>query len=79
MKEKKRSFFLSLFAQNMGQQARLVEMVTVIIFILLILVTGWLWQYKIELSDVREGKRIVIAKINIFELLLSKSRMGIPN
>jgi hypothetical protein len=72
MKEKKQK-------QNMGQQARLVEMVTVIIFILLILVTGWLWQYKIELSDVREGKRIVIAKINIFELLLSKSRMGIPN
>ena len=72
MKEKIRGFFLSLLTQDMAKQASQVEFLTLIIFIILLLVTGWFWQYQIELTSLQEGKRVVVGRMNIFELLLSK-------
>jgi hypothetical protein len=60
MRSKIKEFFESLFTQDMGRQARQVEVLTIIVFIILLFVIGFLWQYK------------VVDQLNIFELLLSK-------
>ena len=60
MRSKIKEFFESLFTQDMGRQARQVEALTIIVFIILLFVIGFLWQYK------------VVDQLNIFELLLSK-------
>ena len=72
MREKVKKFFLSLLAQDMARQARQVEVITVLVFLFLLLTAGLLWQYKIELTAPSDGGRIIVAKMNIFELLLSK-------
>jgi threonine/homoserine/homoserine lactone efflux protein len=74
MREKIKNFFLSLLSQDMAQQAREVEILTLVIFALLLIVVGFLWQYQIELTRLQEGKRIPVGKMNVFELLLSKGR-----
>lgn len=72
MKGKLKNFFTSLLTQDMAKQARQVEIITVLVFIALLIVIGLLWQYQIELTALKDGQRIVVAKMNIFELLLSK-------
>jgi len=72
MREKMRNFFLSLLTQDMAKQARQVEVLTILIFFLMLGVVWSLWQYKIELTAFSEGQRVVIGKLNIFELLLSR-------
>lgn len=72
MREKVKQFFISLMSQDMGKQARQVEFLTVVVFILLLVLVGFLWQYKIEITTFENGQRVVIGKMNIFELLLSK-------
>lgn len=72
MIEKIRKFFISLLEQDMAKQARQVEIITILIFIVLLVVIGLLWQYQIELTALKDGQRIVVAKMNVFELLLSK-------
>jgi hypothetical protein len=72
MREKIRKFFISLLTQDMAKQARQVEIITALAFIALLIVVGLLWQYQIELTALKDGQRIVVAKMNIFELLLSK-------
>ena len=66
------NFFMSLLSEDMGQQARQVEIITVIIFIVLIATVIWLWQFQIELTVPAEEGRAVVARMNIFELRLSK-------
>lgn len=65
-------FFLSLLSQDMAEQAKQVEIMTMMVFIVLLLVVLWLWQFKIDLTAPAEPGRKVIAKMNIFELLLSR-------
>lgn len=60
MRPKIKKIFGSLFTQDMSRQARQVEILTIIVFIILLFVIGFLWQYK------------VADQLNIFELLLSK-------
>ena len=60
MRSKIKEFFESLFTQDMGRQARQVEVLTIIVFIILLFVIGFLWQYK------------VVGQLNIFELLIAK-------
>ena len=73
MRNKIKSYFLSLLSEDMGKQARRVELLTILAFFLLLFVAWSLWNYKIELTaPTAEGGRTIIAKLNIFELLLSK-------
>jgi len=74
MREKINNFFLSLLSQDMARQARQVEILTFVLFLLLLIVVGFLWQYQIELTGLQDGKRVIIGKMNVFELLLSKGR-----
>jgi hypothetical protein len=57
---------------DMGQQARQVEILTFFVFAVLLAVSLWLISFKIELTAPAEQGRQVIARVNIFELLLSK-------
>lgn len=72
MRERIKNFFTSVLTQDMSKQARQVEFLTLVVFVLLLIVIGWLWQFKIELTVPAEGGRQVVAKMNIFELMLSK-------
>jgi len=72
MRERDWSFFRSLLTEDMAKQARQVEGFTLAVFVLLLLLTVWLWQYKIELTGRRDGRPVVIGKFNIIEILLSK-------
>ena len=72
MRKRIGNFFASLLSVDMGKQARQVEIATLVVFFLLLVTVGWFWQYKIELSELRDGKRVVIGKLNVFEILLSK-------
>lgn len=67
-----KNLFLSILSQDMAKQSRQVEIATIIVFILLLLTIGWLWQFKIDLTVPVEEGREVVARMNIFELLLSK-------
>ena len=67
-----KNFFSNLLHQDLEKQARQVEISTILVLIILVVVVGFLWQYKIELTlPVDEGRQVV-ARMNIFELLLSK-------
>jgi len=57
---------------DMGQQARQVEILTLIVFTVLLATSLWLLSFKIELTAPAEQGRQVIARVNIFELLLSR-------
>lgn len=74
IKERWKAFFLSLLAQDMTKQARLVEFLTVAVFCLMLLVGFALWQYPLELTAPRDGQRVTLARVNIFDLLLAKDR-----
>lgn len=76
MRDKIRNFFLGLLSQDMAKQARQVEIITIVVFIILLILAGFLWQYKIELTAVKDHERVVIGKMNVFELLLSKGKEG---
>ncbi len=67
-----KNFFLSISSQDMAKQARQVEIATIVVFILLLLTIGWLWQFQIDITVPVEEGREVVARMNIFELLLSK-------
>ena len=72
MSGKIKNIILSLFTQDMEQQVGQVKILAVMVFFILLLAAGWLWQYKIELTAQRDGQRVVVAKMNVFQLLLSK-------
>lgn len=72
MRDKIKNYFLSLLSEDMANQARRVELLTIIVFFFLLFTVWSLWNYKIELTAPSDGGRVVIAKMNIFELLLSK-------
>ena len=57
---------------DMGKQARQVELLTLIVFIVLLATALGLLSFKIELTAPAEQGRQVIARLNIFELLPSK-------
>jgi threonine/homoserine/homoserine lactone efflux protein len=65
-------FFASLLSQDMAKQARQVEILTVIVFVILLVVVWWLWNFQINITVPSDGGREVVATVNIFELLLSK-------
>ena len=67
-----KNLFQSLLSQDMGKQARQVQIIALIGFVFLLLTVSWLWQYQIELTEPTASGRRVIAKMNVFELLLSK-------
>lgn len=67
-----KDIFRTILAQDMAKQARLVEIGAIIVFVVLLIVVWWLWQFQIEITVPIEEGRKVIAKMNIFELLLSK-------
>jgi len=68
-----KNIFRAMLEQDMGKQAKLVEIATLIVFFLLLFVASWLWQFKIDITvPGPAGERIVIDQVNIFELLLSK-------
>ncbi len=75
MREKIKKFFLSVLSQDMGKQARQVEILTLVVFLFLLITVGVLWQYQIELTAPKDGSRVVVARLNIFELLLSKGQV----
>jgi hypothetical protein len=72
MKGKSNNFFTSLLSQDMAKQARQVEIITIVVFVLLLIVIWQLWQFKLEITQLTPEGKVVIAKLNIFELLLSK-------
>ena len=63
---------ISLLSQDMAKQARQVEIITLIVFATLLATAWWLWQFKIDITVPVEEGREVVARMNIFELLLSK-------
>ena len=67
-----KNFFTSILSQDMAKQARQVEIAAIAVFILLLLTIGWLWQFQIDITVPVEEGREVVARMNIFELLLSK-------
>ena len=72
IKDRIRNAFLSLLSQDMEKQARQVEVLTLIVLAILIATVVWLWNFQIELTIPAEEGRAVIARMNVFELLLSK-------
>lgn len=67
-----KKFFNALLSEDMAKQARQVEFLAIIVFIVMLVVAWWLWQFQIELTVPAEEGRQVIARMNIFELLFSK-------
>lgn len=67
-----KNLFLSILSQDMAKQARQVEIAIIVVFFLLLLTVGWLWQFQIDITVPVEEGREVVARMNIFELLLSK-------
>ncbi|PIS31575.1 hypothetical protein COT42_00840 [Candidatus Saganbacteria bacterium CG08_land_8_20_14_0_20_45_16] len=64
----KASLFKSLLDQEMGTQAKQVELITLLLLVVVILVVLWLWQWRLELhADTG------IIHLNVFELLLNKN------
>ena len=72
IKDRIRNAFLSLLSQDMEKQARQVEVLTLIVLAILIATVVWLWNFQIELTVPVEEGREVVARMNVFELLLSK-------
>jgi hypothetical protein len=72
MKGRIKNLILSILSQDMAKQARQVEIATLIVFALLLLTVWWLWQFQIDITVPVEEGREVVARMNIFELLLSK-------
>lgn len=67
-----KNFFFSLLSEDMAKQAKWVEGLCLVVFIVMLLIGGWLWQYQLELTKMEDGKKVVVRQLNIFELLLSK-------
>lgn len=68
-----KQFIKSILEQDMADQARMVEIFTLVMFVLLIFVVWWFWQFQISITvPGPEGQRIVVGQINIFELLIFK-------
>lgn len=67
-----KNFFASLLSQDMAKQARQVEVISIFVFIILLAVVWWLWNFQINITVPSDGGREVVATVNIFELLLSK-------
>jgi hypothetical protein len=68
-----KKFITSILEQDMAHQARLVEIITLVMFVVLIFVAWSFWQFQINITvPGPEGQRIVVEQMNIFELLLSK-------
>jgi len=57
---------------DMGKQARQVEILTLIVFTVLLATCLWLLNFQFALTVPSEQGRQVIARVNIFELLVSK-------
>ncbi|MBU0672886.1 MAG: hypothetical protein KJ732_07665 [Candidatus Margulisbacteria bacterium] len=72
MSSKIKQLFNAILSEDMAKQARQVEFVTLIVFLILLGVCWWLWQFQINLTVPTEEGREVVARMNIFELLLSK-------
>jgi hypothetical protein len=67
-----KNLFKYIVAQDMEKQARIVELVTIIVIFVLAMVVLWLWNFKIDITVPGENGRIVISRMNIFELLFLK-------
>ncbi|MBU0687084.1 MAG: hypothetical protein KKB81_04465 [Candidatus Margulisbacteria bacterium] len=67
-----RKLFSTLLSEDMGKQARQVEIITLIVFIILLIIIVGLWQFQIVLTAPGEAGREIIGKMNIFQLLLSR-------
>jgi len=72
MINKIKAFFASLLAQNMAQQARQVELLTLFVFVVLFLVVLWLWQFELTVTIAAANGGTAPVKMNIFQLLLRK-------
>lgn len=67
-----KDLFASILAEDINQQARRVELITLLVFIILALVVWWLWQFQLDISRVTDEGTLITIKMNVFELLLSK-------
>jgi len=67
-----KDIFENILAEDINKQARRVELITIIVFIVLALVIWWLWQFQLDIRLTTEKGTQIIVKMNIFELLLSK-------
>ncbi len=72
MSGKIKNFFALILSADIAKQARQVEIITIIVFIFLLLTGWWLWQFKIDITVPVGEKRVVVDRMNIFEILLSK-------
>lgn len=65
MKNKIRDFFLALLAEDMEKQARRVEALALLVFVVMLAITFCLWQAKFRLTA-------GAGETNLFELFLTK-------
>lgn len=61
-----------LLEQDMAEQARVVEVATLVVFVLLLLAAWGLWQFQLNITVTAPGGGVTVEKMNIFRLLFLK-------
>ncbi|MDD5382557.1 MAG: hypothetical protein PHH60_02765 [Candidatus Margulisbacteria bacterium] len=69
-----KNLFSAILSQDMAKQARQVEAITVLVFVVLLCTVWWLWQLKLDIiQSVKDGQTITV-KMDVFDLLLSRNK-----
>ncbi len=61
-----------LLEQDMAEQARMVEVATLVVFVLLLLAAWGLWQFQLDIAVTAPGGAVSVEKMNLFRLLFLK-------
>lgn len=57
----------------MPKQNRAIQLITILVFLLMMVLAGLIGQYKIDLYKIDNGQRVVMAKMTLFEILFQKN------
>ncbi|MBN2058097.1 MAG: hypothetical protein JW782_04830 [Candidatus Saganbacteria bacterium] len=66
------TLFSRLLSEDINKQARRVELIALLVFVILGLFVWWLWQFQLNVSLVNAEGQPVTQQLNIFELLIMK-------